>query len=57
MKPMETVEMTIEKARRLAKAAGETGAQPRNFQRAFKELAEAVLLLADEVEQLKSRRS
>jgi hypothetical protein len=54
---METVEMTIEKARRLAKAAGETGAQPRNFQRAFKELAEAVLLLADEVEQLKSRRS
>ncbi len=49
--------MTIDKARRLAKAAGKTGITSPELQYAIGELAEAVLLLADEVEHLKSRRS
>ena len=49
--------MTIEKARRLAKSAKKTSTHPHDLQIAIEELAEAVLELADEVEQLKSRRS
>ena len=57
MKPMEAEKMTIQKARRLAKDAEKTGDRPTDFQFAIGELSRAVLLLADEVEQLKSRRS
>jgi hypothetical protein len=54
---MEAEKMTIQKARRLAKDAEKTGDRPTDFQFAIGELSRAVLLLADEVEQLKSRRS
>ena len=49
--------MAIEKARRLAKDAEKTGTRPYELQVAIGELSRAVLLLADELEQLKSRRS
>ncbi len=55
--PVEAVKMTIEKARRLANDAMKTGDRPTDFQFAIGELSRAVLLLADELEQLKSRRS